>query len=331
MANENKKLIWIGIGVVIVAILSMQGQNLKMTYSIAPPAGFTCDQTVDTQIIFTSSQDTMSPGNSCSSTAIVQLFSCSDSSCVNRQNFGEKIKLNGLNPSFSSLGIGNIYTYYCYNCVSSSCTSNSQCTSLNSECKTGVCSSGSCISQNKANGIACTGGTCQSGSCVQSLTCDGNPEGSMQCGTSGSNIVTQKCISGQWVNQQTCPLYYGCSLGSCTLPPCTTPDASLGKFTCRNGDVMKCTSTNWAKQNDCESYSGYKSPCLNEKIARATETDAKNDCTIQTCSNQADTNQDCTIIFTEVRTYAEKWVAQQGPTLSQVIAVAEIWVNGGGY
>ena len=49
------------------------------------------------------------------------------------------------------------------------------------------------------------------------------------------------------------------------------------------------------------------------------------------CNNQADTNQNCVVTLTEVIAYAEKWVAQQGPTLNQVISAAEIWVAGGNY
>lgn len=54
---------------------------------------------------------------------------------------------------------------------STGCTSSAQCSSFDSACKTGVCSSGSCSAQNKADGTSCSTGTCKSGVCESPKTC----------------------------------------------------------------------------------------------------------------------------------------------------------------
>jgi len=181
-------------------------------------------------------------------------------------------------------------------------------------------------------GLVCAASSSLAISCGATPTgCDGFPEGYVRCG--GPGVVTQKCISGQWVIQQTCP--YACfndgSGAICLSSPCTSPNANIGQFSCRDGDVMKCTSTSiWTKINDCEGYLNYNSPCKNEKIARATETDAKNDCTAKTCNTAADISCDNCVSFTELLSYANAWVAKTGnpvPTFTNVLQAANAWIG----
>ncbi len=52
------------------------------------------------------------------------------------------------------------------------CINDNQCSSLNTECKLGTCSSGVCTTTNKADGTSCSSGICSNGQCVCNPNCD---------------------------------------------------------------------------------------------------------------------------------------------------------------
>ena len=76
-------------------------------------------------------------------------------------------------------------------------------------------------------------------------------------------------------------------VGQCVYPQeCTNPLAFDGDYACRDGDVDKCISESWVKQDDCEDYEGYESPCVFSGTS-STESGAASYCTLSLpkCSN----------------------------------------------
>jgi hypothetical protein len=64
-----------------------------------------------------------------------------------------------------------------------------------------------------------------------------------------------------------------------------------GDYMCYNGDIDKCQNNDWVKQDDCEDYSGYDSPCLTS-TSRSSESSASSDCSIE-CSCSSWSNNGC--------------------------------------
>ncbi len=90
---------------------------------------------------------------------------------------------------------------------------------------------------------------------------------------------------------------------------------------------MKCTSTSvWTKINDCEGYTSYTVPCKNEKIARATEIDAKNDCTAKVCNTAADADCDGKVVNQELLNYISLWISNTVSN-SQLLTSITAWIN----
>ena len=123
-----KKLLFLPIIFLLVLVLPLsladeirvpitQPKTFFSFFSVFPDTlnGLSCDATADATKIFISS-DTMSVGVSCGNNAYVNLYSCQDSSCSNYASVGRKAKVNGIEPIYSGLGVGNQYIYFCYNC-----------------------------------------------------------------------------------------------------------------------------------------------------------------------------------------------------------------------
>lgn len=62
------------------------------------------------------------------------------------------------------------------------------------------------------------------------------------------------------------------------IQTCSSPTTEDGDYACIGGDVDRCVGGSWIKQDDCEDYPGFTSPCA-ITTSRTSETLALNDCT----------------------------------------------------
>ena len=137
------------------------------------------------------------------------------------------------------------------------CSTNSDCSDLDTECITGICSSGSCTTQFATDGISCTGGTCQSGVCT----------GSDQCSTLGGTCCesSEVCVGGTIETASNCAT---CCSGTCEPPTQTCAELSgtvcSSSQTCSGGtlvvtqDTARCCINEGVcttpSSNDCEAW-----------------------------------------------------------------------------
>jgi len=161
---------------------------------------------------------------------------------------------------------------YCGVCQSNSdCNSGLQCRDKNTgiECRL-MAPPDTCYRP----GLVCASSASAAQSCGSTCV-----EGDKAC-TSVSGVVwTTVCQGNKWVNVQSCGAA-GCFLGECLQGPyCISPDASQGQWACRSGTVWQCVTGGWANQGSCDSYTGYKPPCVFEK-ARSNRDTAVQDCTV---------------------------------------------------
>ena len=113
---------------------------------------------------------------------------------------------------------------------STGCTADSGCSYLNSDCKTGICSSGTCTTQNKASGTSCSGGTRLNGECNIPTTLSCTTAGGTRCKASPcSSFNSCSAVSGTFTNCAYC-----CS-GDCTIPRATQTCSLLGGTSCQPG------------------------------------------------------------------------------------------------
>ena len=217
-------------------ILSLFNSNKRPLAVL--PSGFTCDNTADSSWRFTSTTENMFIGGKCSNTALVKLYSCQNADCSSYTKFGEDYKVNGQNPRFEGVGIGNNYIYFCYDCTGQGGT-----------CQEGkISGTRTCIGANVYYDYQNKDCSKQNDKFIGE--CTSLPDGTPMVCNSDSSSGTD-CIQGQvdtciWENQQVQKNTYFCA----TSAPCNSEgyycdayDNSKRKRTFMRNDCTPTTTT----------------------------------------------------------------------------------------